>query len=223
MKHLWLILFIFIVACNQSPQPTHAEIPTVASNHPTLTTNPSATLTATSTDTATPTNTPLPPTLTPTPTSTPKPITHANIGWEGYGQEPRTPFPDEERIIAEILERNQGNQFFSGITEEDIKVVWHTSEDGTTIWMPYFTMNLSVANNDLFLYVYPLTTDANGNVSLSLGSKALDISAMERTGYLEQLTDIQLVWDSNKNKPVLAIERNGVRLWYLVKAAFASP
>ncbi len=226
MKYIWLLLFILLAACNRSPQmsdseeqiavnmsPTHtATLLPTSTTIPTHTATPLSTHTPTVTPTPanTATSTPLPPTST----STPRPVTHANIGWEGIDTEPRSPFPDETHIKNEILEYQKNNQVLNAITEEDIKIVWYTANDGTIFWRPYFTLNLSVANDDLFLYVYPLTTDSNGNLSLITIPKILDVSAMERLGYINDITDIRLVWNDKQNKPVLAVERNGKHFWY---------
>lgn len=229
MKHLWLFVLLVVVACNRSPQSPNPEAQ-VAENTapsqsvtllPTFTVIPSPAYTATPLPTNTPTNTPLPPTLMPTPTltPTPKPVTHANIGWEGGDAESRTPFPDELRIKSEILVQYQSGQIFNGIEEGDIKIVWYTADDGITYWQPYLILNNSYANNDSFLFIFPLTTGTNAghlsNPSLPpYYLRALNISAMERLGYIDHITDIQLAWDGNHEKPVLVIEKNGARLWY---------
>lgn len=223
MKRFCLLIFLFVTACNNAARPPASVVEVVADTAvpATHTPIPEPTDTATAVPTNTPTITPtLTNTATPTATSTPtltpapKPITHANIGWEGYDTEPRDPFPDEMRIKSEIVEQNQNNQLLNGIPEEEIKIVWYITDDGTVYWQPYFTINISQANNDLFLYIYPITTDANNNLSLFPLPKILDISAIERLGYINNITDIQLIWDDNKNKPVLGIEKNGQRLWY---------
>lgn len=172
--------------------------------------------------TATPTNTPIPPTETPPPTSTPtptvtptpRPITHANIGWEGYDTEPRDPFPDEMRIKSEIVENNLKNELLNGIKAEDIRIVWYEAYDGTLFWRPYFTINNERVDSDLYLYIYSLTTDPNDNLTLLPFPKFLNISALERLGYIQNLTDIQLLWNERANAPVLAIEKNGLQFWY---------
>ena len=86
MKRIWLVLFIFVIACNRSPQPSSIDeqivgttaVPPTATPSPTLTITPSPSPTATLPPTATPTNTNTPtvtwtPTPTWTPTSTPMP------------------------------------------------------------------------------------------------------------------------------------------------------
>jgi len=179
---------------------------------------PSATTTVVPAETAT--NTPMPPTATPSPTPiptetpTPRPINHANVGWEGYDAASRTPFPDETRIIDEILTLNQNNQMLNSVTAEDIRILWYTADDGTDYWYPYFTVPNDRLNNDLFLYIYPLQTDANGNLALVTQPKMLNVSGLERLELVQNLTDIKLIWDDRTGKPVLVIEKQGRLIWY---------
>lgn len=87
MKRFWLLIFLFIVACNNSAQPT-IPVAQVLVETAVLSTNipiPSPTYTATPQPTNTPTIMPTPtetatPTITPTPTNTPMPELPVGLG-----------------------------------------------------------------------------------------------------------------------------------------------
>jgi hypothetical protein len=109
---------------------------------------------------------------------------------------------------------NQNNQLLNGVTAEDIRILWYTTEDGADFWYPYFTRNNDRLNNDLFLHIYSLQIDADGNSALVTTPKMLNVSGLERLGLVQNLTDIKLIWNDRADKPVLAIEKQGQLLWY---------
>lgn len=146
MKRFWLLIFLFIVACNNSAQPT-IPVAQVLVETAVLSTNipiPSPTYTATPQPTNTPTITPTPsetatPTITPTPTHTPMPELPVGLGTD-VPQPLHVLAPENAAQIVELARYGDGELL-------EVKL----SRDESTLFLIYSTglYTLDVVTGDI--------------------------------------------------------------------------